>query len=299
MIRILFVALAMALAGCSSSDDSTGGSDGGGGSDGATTITQSDYPADYAAAYCKALGSCCSAVPLAFDEAKCRSDTTISATSDLQNRLEGNRVFDPTAAGSCIATLQSQFATCSGSAATNAIVIAACKSVTHGTKAVGEACTADPECGPSAGDCDLDKHVCTAPITLAPHLALGASCEESCDAAAENCRGILDTGSGGAGGVTQAGFDDPTHPHACYLSDGLYCDDATHACAAPAAIGASCATATCAAGSFCDAGTCAALRADGAPCTSDDIDDRTCASGYCVSKSCRSSHLATASSCGG
>ncbi|HEY4102331.1 MAG TPA: hypothetical protein VGM44_00505 [Polyangiaceae bacterium] len=243
-------------------------------------------------AVCDNLGPCCQSAGIGFDAETCKQNVIAKLSPEIAEDTGPNVAYDADAAGRCVAAYESGVSSCTP---VEQIDESACRAVFMGALPAGGVCTQDAECAnAAAGDayCDMSSGAgsCVKLPGGVAHGKLGDACVSSCDA--NSCVGIS-TPERGA---------DPNAQFNCYQEDGLFCD-ASYTCQPLLDAGAGCASSDdCKAGLYCDAGTCAVSKANGANCQG----NQECAGGDCVFSPstsadgvCGKSMLATADACAG
>jgi hypothetical protein len=263
--------------------------------------------------FCDIYRPCCQAAGLRSDGQQCRVVYGALVPPTGFNAAAGETCLNATRAAA------SQPGFCEGSVPE----VVECSRVFQSAsgKAPGEACTEDVDCAPSAEgavNCESDFsgaaeiRQCQVEIRGTPG---SGPCIWTVD-------GNLRYSSGSGDGIVPRGY-------ACYVIDGLRCDEVTDTCVALKPVGATCgASDECVKGAFCDeTSKCAMRRAPGGACNGSDgqcaataycseatlmcaarqatgtscTDDAQCMSGSCVNSACEAgsgNNLALAFLCG-
>jgi hypothetical protein len=234
------------------------------------------------AAFCKAVRSCCAA-------AGSPAEPLADCESEFDRQLplvalvtKGTLVADRAKLGACIARLDEQSRTC-------VPTDYACGSVFSGTLAEGAACERADECSRSAGQSiacvktsvTADSGPKSGVCRVIPIGKRGDACAQSCSTG-NSCSSTIST------------FESDPVLTLCREDDGLYCDSTRH-CAALVADGAPCSDSGCASASHCS-GVCTPRKAEGGTCAS----FAECRAGLgCANGSCAATPFATAKLCRG
>src|SRR6478609_3265905 len=86
-----FGAFLTSLSGCSSSD-----------TDG-ELVSQALFPARFASAWCQSVATCCEPEQVAYDPETCQSRARAFAAALLENRVDADTSYGPTAGTNCLA----------------------------------------------------------------------------------------------------------------------------------------------------------------------------------------------------
>jgi len=116
-------------------------------------IASTEFCALLARNTCAVLRPCCSALPFAFDEAKCRQASRAQCEARRQKSMELGLIYDDVQAGRCVRGTAILLPDCRSPSDPIANDVAeACKMVFHGGKKLGEACKAEiaVDCAPPA-----------------------------------------------------------------------------------------------------------------------------------------------------
>lgn len=287
----------------------------------AAPVSLSDAPASMVAAFCAGYGNCCASKGFAFNATVCDANTSGQVSPATICPAPG--VYDPQAAGNCIAELQATLSTCSSSGSATS----ACDHMCNGNVAPGAACQRYSDCAQPANgtvSCTLaDASSTTTVCVVRTRGKAGDACSETCTATADG------NGLGCSMNVTAGTASPPTSGANCYTNDGLYCTSSyvcqplvavgsscgngdicvngaycnftTTQCAAKIAVGASCSgAASCVDSAYCTtAQICASKKAAGAACQNYDECISSCDSGtqLCVSNTTTTGLDVTAASC--
>lgn len=229
----------------------------------AAPVALSDVPAKAVAAFCSGYGNCCASKGFAFNATVC----SVNASNQLDpaSICPAPGVYDPQAAGDCIAELQAAYSACSISNT----AVSACDRMCNGTAAPGASCTRDTDCAqPAVGtvSCMYQNGsgaglVCVVDVRGKEGDACSSTCTTSADGNDRSCdSGVVASGTANP---------QPIGAASCYTNDGLYCNS-NYVCQPLAAIGTSCTGSdVCISSAYCDFTTnkCAAKGALGANCS--------------------------------
>ncbi|MEI9938218.1 MAG: hypothetical protein WDO69_13440 [Pseudomonadota bacterium] len=248
-------------------------------------------------AACESIEDCCTSATIPFDLGTCRAIASAYLQKGVDATIQSAVRYDPSAAGACVTAYRRHFKGC---VETRIDSSDSCGRMFVGTVELGDTCTGNDDCAPSAdgrGHCalDSDQEDAQAVCVAAPSVDLLARGQqgEPCSA---TCGGDGDCAAG-----VSAGSEPSTT--ACFADDGLQCDSDAHICQPLAMLGEACNSAPCVVGAFCtEAKVCATKKPDGAACAS----DSECAGPRClfadpntVNGICGAKSLATPSVCSG
>jgi len=254
----------------------------------AAPVALSDVPAKAVAAFCTGYGNCCASKGFAFNATLC----SVNANNQLDpaSICPAPGVYDPQAAGDCIAELQAAYSACSLSNT----AISACGRMCNGTAAPGASCTRDSDCAqPAVGtvsctflNASSAGLVCVVDVPGKEGDACSATCTTSAEGNDRACNVF----------ATSTANPQPGGTVSCYTNDGLYCNG-NYVCQPLAAIGSSCtASGVCISSAYCDFTTnrCAAKGALGASCS----DAFSCGDGmYCTTAQVCAAKKAAGATC--
>jgi hypothetical protein len=225
-------------------------------------------PADYTDMYCALLAPCCAAAGRPDGAATCRA--TLVPPSPPPYR--------PDMAASCLTLLRAAADTptfCTAGVAAAAATCARVFSAVVASQRLGEPC-------PDTAHCLLSPQ---GPVTCAGPMGMGR-CQvalrgrEGDGPCVATVGGPLVVPGGDLVGTSAKGYQ-------CHVTDGLYCDDATAACARSKPAGAACTSfGECGPTHYCEdgSGRCTPRKREGAPCAVDE----ECPSTFCgEDNSCR------------
>ncbi len=246
-----FLAFSALLAACSGTSSQSN----------AAPVSLSDAPASLVAAFCAGYGNCCASKGFAFNATVCNANASGEVSPDTICPAPG--VYDPQAAGDCIAELQATLSTCSSSGSATS----ACDHMCVGNVAPGAACNHNSDCAQSANGtvmCALADATSTTTVCVVRIRGkAGDACSETCTETADG------NGLGCSMNATPGTASPPTSAASCYTNDGLYCTS-SYVCQPLVAIGSSCGNGdVCVDGAYCDftAAKCAAKIAVGVSCS--------------------------------
>jgi len=280
--------------------------------DGASSLLSPDnFPATFANAVCDSMAVCCKQAGLVLSSCRPTLQSVVAAWI-TKNTSDPKVTFDQDAAARCIEVTQAGFTACTDRDLAQQSG-GACTQMARGTVALGDSCTDSRQCAPvSGGTATCADSVCTAgpppPTIDGPHATLGAHCDGTCRPT--NC-----SWSG----------SNPL-PALCWTDDGVYCS-VIGICVATPAVGEPCVVycgkdAHCADNGLCApnlttgpcqtnddclsqaycyrpnsavSGQCTLLKENGIVCTS----AKECASGQCLSGTCRPWSMANDYVCAG
>lgn len=204
--------------------------------------------------FCEIYRPCCASAGLRSDGQQCRA---------LYGALVPSSGYDSTAGQACLVAVRAQ-AGQPGFCGGNLPEPAACSGVfgSSGSKAPGATCTDDNECASSTeGDAECNSAFPpSGEIRKCQVVVRGAAGSTPC------VRTVNDSFFSSAGTPT----DVVPRGYACYVSDGLRCDEVSMACVALSPVGQRCGGFDdCVAGAYCDftSGTCLTRKAVGSACT--------------------------------
>lgn len=224
--------------GCSGSTTDGGGS---------TPVPADQFVTRFIDAVCNNIGSCCQQSGFAYDAAGCKA---LGQAEFKQPVSESpSVVYDPNAAGDCIAAVQKAATSCGAFDFDSS----ACEAILKGTLQAGAVCASSEECADPAGGnayCDVPLDATSGKCVVETRGKSGESCGSTC----------TDHGDGSSDcmGSTQW-----TGQASCYVNDGLYCNGT---CQPVIPVGQPCEVDGCAMGAYCQAGTCTAFPSAGEPC---------------------------------
>ncbi len=245
-------------------------------SDDAAPVPLTQFPQQFAQAYCAGIKPCCGRAGIPYVETDCKAAATDTFTQYVTEHASAK--YDADAAGKCLAAFKKNLDGCLDVNDTTAL---GCQDVFVGTKALGAECQSRAEC--ASGHCQFEQTDVTAAgmcaaagVALPPHAKAGEPCSS-------DCSGDINDGFCFSGTLLPTG----SPAGACYESDGLTCaysgasdvapTDLASVCVTLPALGEPCPNFRCVKGAFCEEGTCVAQRDSGA-CQDPD----TCSSkSYC------------------
>jgi hypothetical protein len=209
----------------------------------AAPVPQSQAPNGLINAFCNGYQACCGSKGFAFNAAACDANLRAQITSDV---CPAPRVYDPQAAGDCIAEIQATYSVCSSSSA----AMSACQQVCTGSTPMGSPCTTSQDCVKSSTGVVMCGPTSTSGATSVcsteTHGKAGDSCSETCTMSADGNIWSCYVQAATSGDAATAGT---AH---CYTNEGVYCAS-DYVCRPLIAIGANCTVAnSCAQGAYCD-----------------------------------------------
>ncbi len=227
-------------------------------------IAAADLSQRYAEAICKGIQGCCGKAAFAYDAPACTAAAQVSLNDAFAKVMaRPGLVYDPEAAGRCVAKVAEEAASCADLSEREALS-AACDGVFTGALEVGQPCADSGACKPRPDGrvtcIQYASYAADLPDGGAGPSTSGSACTLLKPAAIGDPCGIPDTGVPAS---TQGDCQD--NPKGAF-----YCDPKSKSCQPRAAAGQPCPSGNnnaCAAGSVCRAGTCSAPAA-GLPCTS-------------------------------
>ena len=226
---------------------------------GVAPVALSDVPAKAVAAFCTGYGNCCASKGFAFNATACAANHQVNPDTICP----APEVYDPQAAGDCIAELQAAYSACSLSRT----AMSACDRVCIGTAAPGASCTSDSDCAqPAFGTASCAwQNASSAALVCVVRVPgkEGDACSSTCTKSADGNGLACDSGVPVVG-VTNS---QPSGAASCYTNDGLYCST-NSVCQPLVAIGSSCTAGdVCVNGAYCTtAQICGPQKAAGATC---------------------------------
>jgi hypothetical protein len=232
------------------------------------------FVASFAERYCALATQCCLQLGTESDAATCRSSVASVVGSSAASLSSGRARFDAQAAADCLAQLDAFMASCSPPSERPAV----CDRVVRGKLAAGAGCALDSDCEPAAGTttfCKAQDLSSQGVCVQQPPPVAGMGCDTTtCEADPTlYCEHASGTCAARPGDGQVCSLEVPCAPGTSCVgtANGL------SVCATDRPIGADCSLGQpCAAGSYCAAGSCAAQKGSGEPCSS--TDSRECSS---------------------
>ena len=239
------------LAACSSSKNT-----------GSSPILEADLPAQYAQAICGGIQGCCGKVSYPYDSAACLATESAVATHGLTKERPTDAVYDPVAAGNCVAKLREIASSCSDPADFGRGLEDACTPVFAGKKQLGEACGKGGGCAPRS-----DGRVVCASFSSSTASSDGGTGHV---VSGSQCTLYKPPSTGDPCGFRSGGTLPPSIQGDCQDVPGgaFYCERLSSTCQPRVAVGQPCSgdSSACVAGSACNAGVCT-VPAVGMDCT--------------------------------
>ncbi len=223
--------------------------------------------------YCAEIAKCCSQASLSADDAACRAEWSVLAQAGSYSAQAG---------GACLAEVRGQASAgkfCQSLSQSFPVACIAVYGGGSGKQQPGGNCRFDSDCAASSeGDVTCARaNVGGAFVNKCQVLVTGKAGDSPCTATRNGT--VLEPY------VDSSAIEVPAKGYVCNLADNLQCRLGT--CAAPFAMGASCAVAAdCVRGAYCASGKCAARVAAGESCVGGDTME--CVDGqFCESSSKR------------